>query len=205
MSDAHTIAVDHLAVLNRLGAVGADGVANRLRGLLATETTVRTTAVRGDYVGPTTVPQGTDGRRVGVRVPLLSAPNGVALLLMTPESANRAAGLLLRDAEIPFGDADEEMAWSALTELGAMVVSGYLDTWADSFGGRIDVGSPAPVSGEGRELLTGVVTGTPELGLSVVTRHVVEGHGITFDLYLFPKTETFVEVLARVTPEMVEA
>lgn len=200
------IPVQKLAVMNRLGELGIDGVEQRLRRLDDYDATVEAEAVHSGFVDTHTISQVfRDVERVGARVRLPSAPNGYALVLFSPTSANNAAALMLSDAV----DGDDlsgvstEMARSALTELGGIMASGFVDGWANTFDQQIDIVAPTSVHNTEREIVGQTVGQSSALGVYISSRLRLPDHGVVAQVLLFPENHTFVQILDRVEMEMV--
>jgi chemotaxis protein CheC len=197
------IPLSDLAVLNALGELGIEGVSDRLQQLDSYDASVESELVKAGYLTDTTLRSlGTD-RRVGVRVGLPGAPYGHALALFPPGSANNAAALMLDEAVDDVGSASEEMATSALTELGGMMINGFLDAWADQFGQRIDVGAPSSVRGPEHKLLAKVARSSDDLGLYITSRLRLPSRRIMAQVYLLPENETFVDIVDRIDADMI--
>lgn len=200
--DGWTVPVEKLAVMNRLGEVGADGVEDRVAGL-GIESVV-SEQVRSGYVRPDTAAlQFAAEDRVGVRVPLPGAPGGYVLVLLSPASANRAAAMLLADAHAGVADADEEMARSAITELGSMTASGFVDAWANTFDERIDIATPEPVANTEAEIVRATVAAGEDLGIYIASRLHVPAYGFDLSVYFLPDNRTFLKILAQLDVETV--
>lgn len=198
------IPVQKLAVMNRLGELGVDGVEQRLRRLDDYATTVEDEAVQSGFVDTETLGQVfRDVERVGVRVRLPSAPNGYALVLFSPGSANNAAALMLSDAVEEMSGVSVEMARSALTELGGIMASGFVDGWANTFDQRIDIVAPTAVHNAEREIVGQTINERDSLGLYISSRLRLPDHGVVAQVLLFPENSTFVEILNRVEMSMV--
>ncbi|WP_254536971.1 chemotaxis protein CheC [Halomarina litorea] len=198
-----TIAVESLAVMNRLGEIGIGGVERRLQ-QLHPEATVTSEQVahgyaRADLLEATFVGE----ERVGVRSRLPGAPFGSALVLFPLASANNAARLMVRDV-LSEGEApSHKMAQSAITELGGMIASGFLDAWADTFEQEIDVGAPTPIQDTEAEIVGTLIEEDEDLGIYVASRLTLPAYDITVQVYLFPRTDILIEILRRIDVERV--
>jgi chemotaxis protein CheY-P-specific phosphatase CheC len=200
-----TVPLEKLATLNALGELGVDGVASRLRQLDDYDGTVETELVKSGVVTERTLrTRFEDDVRAGVRVRLPGAPYGYALALFPPGSANNAAALMLSDAVEDVSEASTEMARSALTELGGYMINGFLDAWADTFEQRIDVGAPSAVHDSERAVVWRTVQSGEDLGLYITARLRIPASGIVAQVYLLPRNETFLDILARIDMEMLE-
>jgi chemotaxis protein CheY-P-specific phosphatase CheC len=199
------IPLDDLATLNALGELGIEGVADRLQQLDRYDASVESELVKAGYANEATLRARFGSEmRAGARVRLPGAPYGYALALFPTGSANNAAALMLADAVDDVSSASEEMARSALTELGGFMINGFLDAWADKFGQRIDVGAPSPVHNTEQEIVGRTVRASEDLGLYITSRLRVPEHGVLAQMYLLPENETFVNILDRVDMDMLE-
>ncbi len=200
-----SIPVRKLGVMNRFGQVGIDGVEHRLTRLDSYGATVESELVKSGYVDDTSIGRTfADEERVGVRVRVPTAPNGYALVLFSPESANNAAALMLGEATDDLSEVSTEMARSALTELGGIMASGFVDGWANAFDQRIDIVAPTAVHNTEREVVAQTVGGDDALGLYITSRLRLPDHDVVAQVYLFPENETFVRILDRVELEMMD-
>lgn len=200
-----SIPIRKLGVMNRFGQVGIDGVQHRLTRLDNYGATVESELVKSGYVDDASIGRTfADEERVGVRVRVPTAPNGYALVLFSPESANNAAALMLGEATDDLSGVSTEMARSALTELGGIMASGFVDGWANAFDQRIDIVAPTAVHNTEREIVTQTVGGDDALGLYITSRLRLPDHDVVAQVYLFPENETFVRILDRVELEMMD-
>lgn len=185
--------------MNQLAEIGIDGVRDRLQHI-DEETRVESELVKSGYVSEATVDTKFDAApRAGVRLRLPGAPHGYGLALFAPASANRAAARMLSRDVADLSSVEPEMARSALTELGTMMVSGFVDAWADTFDQEIDVQAPTPVHNAEREIIGQTAARGDALGVYVTSRLRLEG--VVGQVYLFPETETFVEIVDRLDAE----
>jgi chemotaxis protein CheC len=204
-ADGLSIPIRKLGVLNRFGQVGIDGVEHRLTRLDNYGATVESELVKSGYVDDESIGRTFDGsERVGVRVRVPTAPNGYALVLFSPESANHAAALMLSEATDDLSGISTEMARSALTELGGIMASGFVDGWANAFDQRIDIVAPTAVHNTEREIVRQTVGGDDALGLYITSRLRLPDHDVVAQVYLFPENETFVRILNRVEMGMMD-
>jgi chemotaxis protein CheC len=201
-ADEPHIPLGKIAVMNRLGEVGIGGVTDRLGGLRS-DLPVRSEHVWCGYVTSSDVSDVfSDEARVGVRTELPRAPEGYVLCLFPPESANRAAALMLEDTMVDVATADIEIAESALSELGNIMSSGFVDAWADRFDGEIDLLTPHLVKNTEREIIRGTVRGNGDLGVYVGSRLHIEEYDISATVYLFPRTRIFLDIISRLNPSL---
>lgn len=201
-----TIAVEDLWVMNRLGELGVEGIERRLGRLGGKQVAVTSERVRSGYVTDRTV-ETTFGEseRVGTRTRLTETPHGFVLVLFPLASANNAATLMLSDAVEDLESAPNELAHSALVELGAIVANGFLDAWSDAFEERVDVGTPVLVHDDERSLIEKTIGREGELGLYIASTVHSPTHEIDADIYVFPRMETFSRLLDGFDPDQVQS
>lgn len=203
-TSARTLEVEKLSVMNRLGEIGVDGVADRLGHLGAAPVEVITEQVKSGYATPESVAASFDDtERVGVRIGLAGAPHGYVLVLFPMSSANNAATVLLSDAVEDLSEVSNEMAHDALTELGGIVANGFLDAWADTFDQEVNAGAPSRVYGGQREILTTTTKMGEEIGLYIASRFHVPAQDIDTEVFVFPDTAVFLKLLELLDPAQV--
>ncbi|WP_254832458.1 chemotaxis protein CheC [Haloglomus salinum] len=194
--ESWTIPIEKLAVMNRLGEVGADGVEERVDKLGIDE--VVSEQVKSGYVTPDDAhTQFGDEDRVGVRVRLPGAPGGYVLVLFDPASANRAAAVMLEDSDEAVETAGEEMAWSTIQELGSIMSSGFVDSWANMFDERIDIATPDTVSNTEAEILRATVAAGDDLGIYIASQLHIPAYDIDASVYVLPDNRTFLKILGQ--------
>lgn len=194
--ESWTLPIEKLAVMNRLGEVGADGVEERVDQLGIDE--VVSEQVKSGYVTPgDAATQFSDDGRVGVRVRLPGAPGGYVLVLFDPASANRAAAVMLEDADEAVAEADEELAWSTIQELGSIMASGFVDSWANTFDERIDIATPETVQHTEAEIVSATVEAGDSLGVYIASQLHVPAYDIDASVYVLPDTRTFLKILGQ--------
>jgi len=202
-SAERTLAVRKLGVMNRLGELGVDGVASRLE-RLGGDRGVETEQVKCGYADPVALAASFDADdRVGIRVRLSSAPHGYVLVLFPMESANNAATMMLSDAVSDLSSVDNDLAHSALVELGAMMAYGFMDAWADTFEQQIDVGTPRRLHAPIRDAVAQTLGMDDDLGIYIGARLHLPDRGIDADVLVFPETDTFVTLLELLRLEQV--
>jgi chemotaxis protein CheY-P-specific phosphatase CheC len=199
-----TLPVRKLSIVNRLGELGVDGVAGRLERLGGGDGVV-TEQVACGYADPVALDASfdDDDPRVGVRVSLASAPHGYVLVLFPMSSANNAATMMLSDAVSDLSSVDNDLAHSALVELGAMMASGFMDAWADTFEQQIDVGTPRRIQDTPRDAVARTLRMDSDLGLYVGTNLHLPERGVDATVTVFPDTGTFVKLLRLLELEQV--
>ena len=122
-------------------------------------------------------------------------PSGTVLVLFPPSSANRSARLLLEHTDEDPATVSNDLAVSALVELGGMMANGFLDALADTFDRHINAGAPSTVNSTTRRVVERVVERYDDRGLYLATTLHVTSHDIEVEVYLFPQNRPFVALL----------
>ncbi|WP_247009435.1 hypothetical protein [Halorientalis litorea] len=197
--------IGKLSVMNRLAELGTNSAADRLQQVNATNGVVETDPVQVGYATDAALTQsfGT-GERTGARIQIREVPHGYVLVLFPLRAANNAAALMLSNTVDDVSEVSGEMARSALTELSGILANGYFDVWANRFGEEIVVSEPSAVQNTEREIVQQVVNTSDDVGLYLRSRLRVPASGVTANVYLFPETETFLQLTERVNPSMLE-
>jgi chemotaxis protein CheY-P-specific phosphatase CheC len=192
-----TVPISKLTVMNRLGQLGVDGVESRMERLGGRDTQLRvqTEQVNIGYASGRSVETFDASDRVGIQVKLTSPPHGNVLVLFPVSSANNAATMMLSDAVSDLSSVDNDLAHSALVELGAMIASGFTDAWADSFDQRIDVGTPNRIQGTVRHCVAETLRLEGDFGLYIAARLHLPDRGVDADVIVFPDNDTFLKLL----------
>ncbi|MGM0590809.1 MAG: chemotaxis protein CheC [Halobacteriota archaeon] len=199
-----TIDIEKLGVLNQLGELGVEWVERRLGKLSGEETAVESELVKSGYVTPETLDLKFDEeRRIGVAVRVRGAPHGSVLVLFPTESAKRAVMMMLADADEEPASVADEMAVSALVELGGIMANGFLDGLADTFDQHIDAGTPSTINDTKRHVIARVLDREQNRGLYLATTLHITTHDVEAEVYLFPENDTFVRILNLVDMDMV--
>ncbi|GAB3668784.1 chemotaxis protein CheC [Halopiger thermotolerans] len=138
------IEYDKLDGFDRMAERGAEEIANTATTLTGIETSVDIR--RLNFLSLEAIPeQVADERLVGVAFEFDGVPSGYLLFLFDEESADE-----IIDAMVPTGagasggdgDGYDEMGRSAITELGNIMASGFLDGWANVLDTTIDHSTP---------------------------------------------------------------
>lgn len=204
MSDQNTnptigelsIRLERLAVMNRLGAIGVEGVTERLEKLGDERSDVTVEGARAGFVTRDGLGRAfSDDRRVGVRVRLKNDTRGYILVLFDMESVNRAATLMLSNAIEDLDEASNELAHSAVTELGGIIANGFADGIADAIGQEIDVGTPSLIGDDERSLVARTFNLSEALGLYISSRLRIPTHNLETSIYLFPNSQEMIKLL----------
>jgi chemotaxis protein CheY-P-specific phosphatase CheC len=174
--------VESLGAISRTAREGGERAARNLTGLTGIETTVEvskvTLASANDLAD--------DARRIGIATDFEGGMAGASLLTFSPEGVETLSETLL-----PGDGIDED----ALSEVGNVVTSGFIDEWADHLGTTIDVSPPRYEEGTGEQLLDAAGF---ERDRAFVFRSEVGAVGESLDaeFYLFPDRDSLREMLS---------
>ncbi|ELY42161.1 chemotaxis protein CheC [Natronorubrum tibetense] len=197
--------VNALGTFYRMAREGAGLAAGRLTHMTEVETQVGVTKlnfmrgreIRRDFEDA--------NEKVAVRVKLTGAIEGYSMVVFERENALRVVETLLAesdsktDIDVEAGEFDE-MTQSAVTEVGHIMNSGFIDGWADVLETVIDVSTPEFVEGVTAEPFFADIDETPDQDdLALLFQSSIEtvGTEVGFSHYLFPKRESMAALLER--------
>ncbi|PSQ16388.1 chemotaxis protein CheC [Halobacteriales archaeon QS_8_69_26] len=191
--------VNALGTFYRMASEGAGLAAGRLTHMTGVDTRVGVTRlnfVRGSEVAA----EFDDGRaKVGVRVDTEDGLEGSSMVVFDRENALRIVSTLVPDS---MGATDEfdELNTSAMTEVGQIMNSGFIDGWADVLETVIDLSPPEFVTGESAADFIGHLPTAPdEDDFVVLFRSNIEAVGteVGFSHYFFPEHESISSLVER--------
>lgn len=178
--------IDSLGVFDRLAREGATRAADSLSRLTGADATVNVTDIsflsradaRGVFGG---------GDYTGVRIGFGGRVRGDTVLLLREDDANRLVELLL-----PADDHDESLARSGIKEVANIVLSGFVDGWANYLGESIDITTPTYVDDAGAQLLEQeAAEDDPADGLFLFESTLHVGDELSLGLYMLPEYTAF--------------
>lgn len=183
-----------LGTFNRLAHEGAEHAAASLGQLTAVEPRVEATAI--NLVSKEDIGEEFDGREfVGVQIGLDGGLVGQSALALDRESARRLL------ASLP-GDDSPELTEGRISEVGNILIGGFLDGWADYLGAAIDITPPTYVEGSGRDVVPDGAPGWEQHDQVFAFTSELEAsdQAVELFIYLLPETETFQELVAGPRP-----
>jgi chemotaxis protein CheC len=173
--------IESLGTVSRTARAGAQRAARNLTGLTGIETGVdvtRVTLASADDLA-------TDEQRVGVAVDLSGGLDGASLLTFSPAGVETLQETLL---------SAEDHRESAIAEVGNVVTSGFVDSWADHLETTIDHSPPQYVEGTGTELID--AAGFERDRAFVFRSEVGARHkSLDVEFHLFPDRDSMREML----------
>ena len=150
------------------------------------------------------------GDYVGVQFDFEGELAGETVLVFDREGSETIANAL-----VPGGAADEAMARSSVEEIGNIMMSGFIDGWADFLEATIEHSPPQYVEGEGRDVLPapspgratvdgpdgfeGTGDGDGHLDQVFVFKSEIEwvGESVSFYIYMLPEYGPLSEVMGH--------
>jgi chemotaxis protein CheC len=189
------IDIDSLETYNSLAREGARSAAESLSELAGIETHVEVTNV--SLMSPSDLEyEYAGGEFSGVRIELDGALDGETVLTFD-EQARRAI------SEVLVPGADEGMQRSSIEEVGNIMMSGFIDGWADHLDAIIDISPPTFVEGSGTDVLPASTTETDDQLFVFRSRVESPSEAVDFHILLVPERDSLVAALEPSTDDSV--
>jgi len=184
--------VQSLGTFNELAHEGAQEATGSLAQMTGMEAEVEVTKI--SLVDRTDVGEelGSD-QFVGVSFDFEGALAGETVLAFDEPSKET-----ITEALVPGDEADEAMARSSVEEIGNIMMSGFIDGWADYLGATIDHSPPTYIEREGADVLPAAPAGS-ERDHIFVFRSQVEwvDETICFYIYMLPEYDSLTGLLGE--------
>ncbi len=191
--------VNALGTFYRMASEGAGLAAGRLTHMTGVDTRVGVTRlnfIRGSKVRS----EFDDGSpKVGVRVETEDGLDGHSMVVFDRENALRIVRALVPD-EMSAADEFDEMNTSAVTEVGQIMNSGFIDGWADVLETKIDLSPPEFITGDTAEpFIEDLSTAPTDDEFVVLFRSNIEAVDteVGFKHYFFPEQESISALVNR--------
>ena len=111
---------------------------------------------------------------------------------------DRAGSETIAEALVPGGAADEAMARSSVEEIGNIMMSGFIDGWADFLGATIEHSPPTYVEGDGEAMLPEPSSDEDREQVFVFKSEIEwVGESVSFYIYMFPEYDPLASVMAQ--------
>ena len=192
------IDIQALETYNRLADRGTRTAANSLSAFADLETSVE--ATRLSYISPEELPEHLRQKEyAGVQIEFSGCLTGDAVLLFDIESA-RQLGQDLTNRMLS-GSTGEGLGRSGLKEVGNIMLSGFIDGWADYLDAPIDISPPTYLEHEPGAPLAGFKRDHSEPAFLFESRVQVIEESISFSVYFRPDHGPFAELLAARSTE----
>ncbi|WP_436934217.1 chemotaxis protein CheC [Halovenus marina] len=183
--------VQSLDTFNQLAHSGAQEATAALAQMTGIEATVEVTHItlidRADVGGEL----GT-GTFTGVQFDFEGALSGETVLVFEEGSTDQIV-----EALMPGGSADESMARSSVEEIGNIMMSGFIDGWADYLGAGIDHTPPTYIERDGANVLPEGPDAADNDQVFVFRSEIRwAGADIGFYIYMLPAYDPMAELMA---------
>jgi chemotaxis protein CheC len=201
MADGNTMELDvnALGTFYRMASEGAGLAAGRLTHMTGVDTRVGVTRlnfVRGDEIRS----EFEDGTpKVGVRMDTEGGLEGHSMVVFDRDNAFRIARTLVPE-NMGAEDEFDEMNQSAVTEVGQIMNSGFIDGWADVLETVIDLSPPEFITGDSPQpFIDDLPTAPDGNDFVVLFRSNIEAFGteVGFTHYFFPEHESISSLVER--------
>ena len=182
--------IQSLGTFNRLAHEGAQAATHSLALLTGIDAVVDVTKIT--LVGRADLGEELAGEEfVGVEFDVGGALRGRTVLVFEADSVEP-----ITDALIP-GNADGEMARSGVEEVGNIMMSGFIDGWADYLGATIDHSPPEYIERDGADVLPAAPDGTDRDHVFVFTSAIEwVGESVNFYIYMLPEYRPLADLMA---------
>ena len=193
-SDSTDLSVDvhSLRTFGRLAHSGAECAADALSQMTGMETYVDVTRVELS-TGANVCREFRQPDRVSVCIGFDGGLTGQTIVSFDRESADRIVGTMLPDSS-----PGDPAAAAGITELGNIMIGGFIDGWADYLGTSIDISTPTYVAAAdaGGAALDGV---DADGGPMLVFRNQLEAadDAVNFTLYMIPTAESAGQIVEK--------
>jgi len=175
------------------GAEAATRSLTQLTGVEASVDVTKVSLVERDAVGSSLE----RGSFVGVQFGLEGGLSGRAVLAFEREGSEAlVAGLL-------GGAADESMAQSGLSELGNIMMSGFIDGWADYLGTSIAHSPPTYVEAQGSDLFDAGPASADDQAFVFHSGLQCAAQEVTVAIYVLPDADSMAELLSTRSAESI--
>jgi chemotaxis protein CheC len=183
--------VQSLGTFNQLAHEGAEQATRSMCQMTGIDAAVDVTRISlvdradvGEQLG--------SGTYAGVTFEFEGALSGETVLVFDEESADKIV-----DALLPGAADDESMAQSSVEEIGNIMMSGFIDGWADHLDATIDHTPPTYIERTGAEVLPGGPESSDHDQIFVF-RSDIEwvGEALSFYIYMLPEFEPLAELMS---------
>jgi chemotaxis protein CheC len=183
--------VQSLGTFNQLAHEGAQAAASALAQMTGIDADVEVTKI--SLVDRADIGEDMAGEEfVGVEFEFEGRLAGETALVFDSTSTDDIV-----EALVPGGTEDEAMARSSVKEIGNIMMSGFIDGWADYLEATIEHTPPTYTERAGVEVLPAAPEVSPHDQLFVFTSEVeFPGESVCFYIYMLPEYDHLVELLA---------
>ena len=185
--------VHALETFNRLAHEGATEATSSMAAMTGIDATVDVTKISlidradvGDELGSKSY--------AGVQFDFDGALSGETVLVFERSQTDEIV-----ESMMPGASADESMAQSAIEEIGNIMMSGFIDGWAEYLGASIEHTPPGYIEGTSRDVLPEETTATGVREQVFVFRSEIEweGESVNFFIYMLPEYDSIATLLGE--------
>ncbi len=193
--DGLAVPAEKLTVFNGFAGRSATHASEQIAQLTGLRTDVDVSQLRFLSFSDISAEVGSD-TYVSVVFELSGLPSGFFLAMFSEESARRIA-----DAMTPggVGPGDGDMTEAAIKELGNIITSGFIDSWANSLETTIEHSPPEFLRDSGTNVIRSVQTRLPEqqeYAFTIDTSIEIHNRKAEVQLYVLPDTRELTEALS---------
>ncbi|MBX0295506.1 chemotaxis protein CheC [Haloarcula nitratireducens] len=184
--------IQSLGTFNQLAHEGAEQATQSLTQMTGIDAAVDVTKIT--LLDREDVGEGLTGQEfVGVQFGFDGVLEGETVLVFDSESADTIA-----DALLPGSSDDPAMAKSGVTEIGNIMMSGFIDGWADYLDSTIDHSPPTYIEKTGADVLPEAPE-SEEYSQVFVFKSEIEwvGESVNFYIYMLPEYDSLADAMMR--------
>ncbi|GGN99147.1 MULTISPECIES: chemotaxis protein CheC [Haloarcula] len=182
--------IQSLGTFNQLAHEGAQQATQSLAQMTGIDAVVDVTKIT--LLDRADVGEGLTGSEfVGVQFGFEGALEGETVLVFDTESADTIA-----DSLMPGASDDPAMAQSSVTEIGNIMMSGFIDGWADYLDSTIDHSPPEYIEKSGKDVLPEAPESDEHQQVFVFKSEIEwVGESVNFYIYMLPEYEPLAEMM----------
>jgi chemotaxis protein CheY-P-specific phosphatase CheC len=182
--------IDSLSTFNELAAAGATRATALLAQMTGIQADVEVSTI--SLLAETDVGRDlADVEYAGVRFDLQGGLSGDTTLVFESDCSERIV------ARLPGGARDPDLFESSITEIANIMLSGFVDGWADFLGTTIDHSPPTYVEATGRDVLPVADHGGGDPVFVFKNRIDWPGEGLEFYIYMLPSRTELASLVAE--------
>jgi len=192
--------LNKLVKLNHMAKEGAGNVAANLSQMLGIDVEMRVSKI--EFVDIPDLPEAIgDVEVVGVYLMFYGVPSGFLVVLFPTSSAKKISQMLLMGIEENGSDGFSEMEISAISEVGNIITSSFIDGWANLLKSEINISTPQTIHDIGSAVIDPVLI---EIGKQVDNAFVfnsmisAKNEDIHCELYVFPDLDKLMEAIENI-------
>jgi two-component system chemotaxis sensor kinase CheA/chemotaxis protein CheC len=184
--------IKSLGTFNQLAHEGAEQATrsmSQMTGIGAKVDVTKITLVGREDIGEQLI--GDD--YVGVRFDFEGELTGETVLVF-----DRAGSETIIESLVPGGAADEAMAQSSVEEIGNIMMSGFIDGWADYLEATIEHSPPEYVEGNATDMVPSVEDGSDRDQVFLFKSEIEwVGESVSFYIYMLPEYGSMTDLMTR--------